>query len=164
MAQPRKHTASNFVLFDHVTYLPLRHCPTPASRHFRPTRFASNTLPTHSPPLPRDRPFPIHNQVPLTVTPREPPKPLVPCRTRRARPRASRASVWITSLCWEGLFTVNGNFQSLVLYVSSIPFYFRPPALYSGIPSYAWPFHHFGHRTSYMLVVYAPILAHLTTI
>lgn len=31
-------------------------------------------------------------------------------------------------------------------------------------PLYTWPFRHSGHRTSYILIVYAPTLAHLTTI
>ena len=122
---------------------------------------------------------------------------VAPRTTRIAQPRHFTQHTSRVAPCKSGIglghifsrkdFLLYKNHQSLVSYVSSTSFDFRPRTHYSRIPSFTMPFrtpyllhprpprshrraldydsvNHFGHRTSLALIIYTPTVAHLTTI
>ena len=125
MARPRKRTASNFVLFDHVTYLRSASSFSPFSSYT--LRLQPIDIATH-PRCHAIDPFPSTIKFPSSSHHMNHPSPL----SHAGHVARGPEQAWHRSgshQCWGGLFTVHGNFQSLVLYVSSISFFFRPPVL-----------------------------------
>ena len=92
--------------------------------------------------------FPIRHQVHLLVALRGSSKPIVPPGARRARALASPHRYRpLAPLCSEGLFTL--HFVRFPLSPFASDLLFSIPTF----PLLLWPICHFGHRTSYTLVI-----------
>ena len=101
-------------------------------------------------------PFPL-------VAPCRSPKLVITPGTRCTWPSQARHRCR-SHLFWEGplLYTgiINLSFRAFPLF----PFVLDLPLFVPEFSPLLWPFHHFRHRTSYILAVYTPIIVHFTCI
>jgi len=132
----------------------LLHASTPKLVSFSPR---CNTVDTF--PFTTKFPSLLHQFLPPET--RGSSRPVVPRSTRRSRSLASRAQ---PDLCWEGSLLYIGLIKLSYRTFPLSPFTLDLLLSFQNSLFYYGHFTNFGHRTSYTLVVYALIVAHLTTI